>query len=157
MKNRLNMMVGPPCDKSRDKEAVEMFLKEAENHVVCGGITSRIVSLYLDKELQLEAEYFPDRLMSFGYIGDVIATEGVVTLNAIADYYEGEKAIPSEGSGARKILELFECADVVTVIFGTSVNEEHEGSLAFENKTKSLYTIKHKLEGLGKKVEIINF
>ena len=157
MKKRLNMMVGPPSDKSRDGEAAELFLKAADDHVVCGGITSRIVSAYLDKELELEAEYFQDKLMSYGYIGSVIATEGVVTLNAIADYYEGVKEIPSEGSGARKIMELFDGADLITVIFGTCVNEEHEGDLAFENKQKSLYKIKSKLEGLGKEVEIINF
>ena len=38
----------------RDKEAVELFLGEADARVVCGGITSRIVSAYLEKELMLE-------------------------------------------------------------------------------------------------------
>ena len=157
MTKKLNMMVGPPLDKSMDEEAVKVFSADADAFVACGGITSRVVSTWLGKELELEAEYFSDGLMSYGYIGDVIATEGVVTLCAVARYLEGVGKYPSKCSGAEKILQLFEQADLVRIVFGTSVNDEHEGELAFEYKEASLYSIKEKLEDLGKKVEIIKF
>ena len=157
MIKRLNMIVGPPADKSRDKEAVELFKKDADMYVACGGITSRIVSLHLEKELELEAEYLYDGLMSYGHIDDVIVTEGVVTLCAVAAYLDGTGKIPSRGSGSRKILELVKQADLITIIFGTSVNEEHEGNIAFKYKEESLYTIKHELEKRGKKIRIIKF
>ena len=157
MTKKLNMMVGPPLDKSMDEEAVKVFSTDADAFVACGGITSRVVSTWLGKELELEAEYFSDGLMSYGYIGNVIATEGVVTLCAVARYLEGTGEYPSKSSGAEKILQLFEQADLVRIVFGTSVNDEHDGELAFEYKEASLYSIKDKLEALGKKVEIIKF
>ena len=57
----------------------------------------------------------------------------------------------------KKILQLFEQADLVRIVFGTSQNDEHDGELAFEYKEASLYSIKDKLEALGKEVEIIKF
>lgn len=151
------MIVGPPQDKAQDAKAVEAFIKGSDVHIACGGITSRIVSSYLKKELELEALYLPDGQMTYGHIGDVIATEGVITLTAVSSYLEGRGPLPYKGSGARRILEAFEDADRVRIIFGTSVNTDHEGILCFENKEKSLRIIKKELEKLGKKVEIIKF
>ena len=154
---RLNIIAGPPADKSRDREAMELFLSEAEAYVVCGGSTAAMASAYLEKPLELEPDYPETGLMSYGYIGDFVVSEGVVTLCAVSEYLEGKRPLPAKKTGAGKLIELLLAADSIRIIFGTAVNPLHFGEKSFSRKKKSLDVIKAELEKTGKKVEIIKF
>lgn len=155
----LNMMVGPPKDKSLDRKAVELFLERADRYVACGGSTAGILLSYVGSDLVLEPCYPEKGLMSYGTMGDIIVTEGVITLCAVADYFSGKRNRPKSETGAGKLIEMLEISDSVRIVFGTAVNPLHmkNSSLFFENKEKSLECIKSVLESMGKKVEIIKF
>ena len=155
--SKLILMAGPPRDKSKDGDAIREFMTSADFRVVCGGTTSRILCRYLGKELVLEPKYFADGLMAYGCIGDIIATEGVVTLTATARYLAGEIEYLEEGTGSKKLAELLTDAHEIKMILGSAVNPEHRGELDFKIKEKSLHQIKQELEKLGKKVDIIKF
>ncbi len=157
MKHRVNIIAGPPSDKSLDAEALERFFSAADVHIAMGGITSRLVCAYLGEELVLEPDYCVSGLMTYGTIGDVIAMEGVITLNVAANYLTGKGARPGKGSGCDKILEILLWADEIEFIFGTAYNPDHVGEMSLENKENSICTIKTELEKLGKKVDIIKY
>lgn len=157
MTARLNILVGPPSEEIRDKEAIEFFLQEAETRVVCGGSTTLMLSRYMNIEPSVESEYPEEGLMSYGYMGDIVVTEGVVTLRAVADYLKGYRARPVDETGAGKLIALFEKADEVRIAFGTAKNPRHFGVISFARKNESLELIKEELEKRGKKVEIVRF
>ena len=154
---KVNIIAGPPKDRAFDNTAVEHFMRDADIHIAMGGITSRLVCAYLGEELILEPEYCGGGLMTYGRIGDVIAMEGVITLNVAAKYLSGKCSRPAPGSGCDKIIDILLDADEVEFVFGTACNPDHEGDMTLEHKENSIDIIKAELEKLGKKVDIFKY
>ncbi|WP_024833525.1 SpoIIE family protein phosphatase [Ruminiclostridium josui] len=101
---KLNLMIGPPVDSSRDEEIVSRFIANEGKKVICGGTTSQIVARVLGKEIKTSIEYFNPAVPPTAEIEGInLTTEGVLTLRKTLDLL---KACVSPESGMGDMLKL---------------------------------------------------
>lgn len=151
----VNIMAGPPSNSEDDIRTVEAFLSLEGRHFVCGGTTSNIVARCFNKSIDIpisvneKHEGFP-----YGKIGgDIITTEGVITLKNIEAALKTE-CIPTKGSGEYLIYTALMESDIINIFLGRAKNNLHSGEIGFEEKEKSITYIKEKLTELKKTVNL---
>lgn len=160
----VNIMVGPPVDKSQDDIYVAKFLEGDTKKIVCGGTSSQIVARYLKKPLRTSME-FPDKeIPPIGYIEGIdLTTEGVITLRRLIDmcdkYIDPSDLTPktfTKKDGASLLAKiLLEESSEVTFFVGRSVNVAHQGlPIDTTMKLKLVERLAEDLRIIGKKVEI---
>ena len=162
----VNLMVGPPVDKSQDNHYVSLFMEGDTKKVVCGGTSSQIVARYLDKPLRTSFD-FPDReVPPIGFIEGIdLTTEGVITLRRLLElshhYIDIHDLAPktfSKQDGASLLANiLFEEATLIRFFVGRSVNVAHQGlPIDITMKMKLVEHLAENLRIMGKEV-ILNY
>lgn len=163
-KLNVNIMIGPPVDKSRDDFYVERFLAGEGKKAVCGGTSSQIVARYLKTDVRSSMD-FPDRdVPPIGYIDGIdLTTEGVLTMRRLlelSEKYVSEKDLTpktfTKKDGASLLAQLlFEEASDVHFFVGQSVNAAHEGlPIDITMKLKLVESLAANLKRMGKNVVI---
>ena len=163
-KLNVNIMIGPPVDKSRDDFYVERFLAGEGKKAVCGGTSSQIVARYLKTDVRSSMD-FPDRdVPPIGYIDGIdLTTEGVLTMRRLlelSEKYVSEKDLTpktfTKKDGASLLAQLlFEEASDVHFFVGQSVNAAHEGlPIDITMKLKLVESLAANLKKMGKNVVI---
>lgn len=162
---KINIMVGPPLDKSRDDFYVARFMKDCDKKIVCGGTSSQIVARYLGKEVSTSLEFIDKEIPPIGYIDGIdLTTEGVITLRrlcelsdkylSVSDLTPKEFTKAKDGAGMLAQL-LFEEATSVTFFVGQSVNVAHQGlPIDTTMKLKLVETLSKNLIKMGKTVTV---
>ncbi len=160
----VNIMVGPPVDKSKDDFYVARFMEGPGKKVVCGGTSSTIVARYLGKTIKTDFD-FPDKdVPPIGHIDGIdLTTEGVLTLRKLVElsekYLSTSDLTPkyfTKKDGASLLADiLFEQATHVTFFVGQSINAAHQGlPIDITMKLKLVDTISDHLRRMGKVVEV---
>ena len=161
---RVNIMVGPPVDKSKDDFYISRFLSGEGKKVVCGGTSSQIVARYLGKKVEARFD-FPDKdVPPIGYIEGIdLTTEGVLTMRRLLElsekYLSPTDLTPkyfTKKDGASLLAELlFEEASDITFFVGQSINKAHQGlPIDITMKLKLVESLSQNLVRMGKNVEV---
>ena len=160
----VNIMVGPPVDKSKDDFYIERFLEGDAKKVVCVGTSSTIVARYLGTTVKADFD-FPDKeVPPIGHIDGIdLTTEGVLTLRKLVElsekYLSHTDLTPktfTKRDGASLLADmLFEKATHVKFFVGQSINAAHQGlPIDITMKLKLVDTISKNLKEAGKTVEV---
>lgn len=160
----VNVMVGPPVDKSKDDFYVSQFLAGSGKKVVCGGTSSQIVARYLGKEIKTSFD-FPDKdVPPVAYIDGIdLTTEGVLTIRKLLALSEKYLSVNDmnpkfyKGKDGASLLAdmLFEKATHINFFVGQSVNVAHQGlPIDTTMKLKLIETLSRNLTLMGKAVDV---
>jgi hypothetical protein len=168
---QVNVMIGPPVDKSMDKSIVNRFINENGKKIVCGGTTSQIVSREIKKEITTTLNYFDEQVPPTAKIEGIdLTTEGILTMGKALDY--AKKYVSSENTindfldlnkqdGASKLAKLLiEESTSVKFVVGRAINPAHQNPefpLDLGIKLKLVGEMANCLKQLGKKVTLEYF
>lgn len=163
-KQVVDIMVGPPVDKTRDAEYVKRFLDGEGKKVVCGGTTSKIVADYLGKETKTSFDFVDKDIPPAASIEGIdLCTEGVITIRALLElsnrYINPNDLTPKyfkKRDGASMLADmLFEQATHVNFYVGQSVNVAHQGlPIDTTMKLKLVESLSENLKKAGKAVTV---
>ena len=163
---QVNVMFGPPADRSDNERMLSLFFSKEGRHIVCGGTTSTIAAEYLGKPLVPNLEYLDPEIPPTATIEGVdLVTEGVITVSRVLDYaknYTGPNSDYEKWScgqdGASKIARmLFEDATDIEFFVGRAVNPAHQNPnlpINFNIKMRLVEELGEELRKMGKKVKI---
>ena len=160
----VDIMVGPPADKSQDEAVVGEFLKRPARKIVCGGTSSQLVARYLHTKLVTSFEFVDREIPPVGHIDGIdLTTEGVITLRRVLElserYLDINDVSPKyfeKRDGASLLAELlFEQASDVVFYVGRGVNIAHQGlPIDTTMKLKLVERLAQNLRSMGKTVEL---
>lgn len=163
-KSVVNLMVGPPVDKTKDDFYIAQFLEQEGKKVVCGGTSSQIVARYLKTDVRAEFS-FPDKeVPPIAHIDGIdLTTEGVLTLRKLLQLVE-KYISPSDLSpkyfvkkdGASLLADMLcEKATHINFYVGQGVNVAHQGlPIDTTMKLKLIEKLSADLEKAGKIVTV---
>lgn len=168
---QINIIIGPPTDKSMDNYVVDKFLNERGKKVVCGGTTSKIISRETGKKIITNLDYIDKTIPPAAKIEGIdLTTEGILTVNRVLEYVEkycmGKNSMENctyiNGNDAASKLArlLIEESTMVHFFVGRAINPAHQNPdfpLNFGMKLKIVDDLGKSLEKLGKKVIIEYF
>lgn len=160
----VNLMIGPPVDKSKDDFYISRFLAGEGKKVVCGGTSSQIVARHLKTSVRASFD-FPDKdVPPIGYIDGIdLTTEGVLTMRRLLElsekYVDVHDLTPktfTKQDGASLLAQLlFEEATDVHFFVGQSINAAHQGlPIDITMKLKLVESLASNLKKMGKNVVI---
>ena len=165
--SQINIMVGPPVDKSRDDEYIGEFMHMQGKHIVCGGTSSQIVARYLGEELHTSLDFSDKEIPPIAFIKGIdLVTEGVITIRKLLSmsekYLDVKDVTPKyyvKNDGASLLAEsLFEDATNVNFFVGQSVNVAHQGlPIDTTMKLKLVESLSENLKKMGKVVTVKYF
>lgn len=167
----VTILVGPPKDRSKDKEVTELLMKEEGKKIVCGGTTSKLVARELGKNIKVELDEKSKNMSKVGQIppggtieGIDLVTEGVLTLQRVYSVLSGEEKLPKGNYGINKTLytfvETLRESDVITFLVGRAINPAYQNPdlpLATGVKEHLINKIASILQRQGKRVNIKYF
>ncbi len=123
----VTIFTGPPSNKALDPAVVNKFMRSRGTRVVCGGTTAGLVARCLGKKLNVNQENAsPVAPPAYSIDGIDLVTEGVVTLNQVANLIEIDPAELEEDSGVSRLCRLLHEADRVIFIVGRAINPAGE-------------------------------
>ncbi|MGM9537383.1 MAG: PP2C family protein-serine/threonine phosphatase [Candidatus Onthomonas sp.] len=160
----LNLLIGPPKHKRDDDRVLQLFFRKEGYHVVSGGNTSKMVSRYLGKPVEVQMgsgnEEVPDMAMIDGV--DMV-TEGVITLEKVCEICQAAIEDPMRvlefrertDPAALLALLLMKEATNVNIFFGMAANDAHDDiGIGFEKKLQLIQRLEELLNKIGKVVKI---
>lgn len=84
---QVNVMIGPPADRSLDSSVINRFLSEKGKKIVCGGTTAQIVSRETGKEIITSINYIDHSIPPTAKIEGIdLTTEGILTMGKALEY-----------------------------------------------------------------------
>lgn len=165
--SEINIMVGPPVDKSKDDEYIREFMNMQGKHIVCGGTSSQIVARFLGEELHTSLDFSDKEIPPIAFIKGIdLVTEGVITIRKLLSmsekYLDIKDVSPKyyvKNDGASLLADsLFEDATEVNFFVGQSVNVAHQGlPIDTTMKLKLVEALSENLKKMGKKVTVKYF
>jgi hypothetical protein len=158
----VNVLSGPPKDKSKDKGFVHRFLSAEGIKIVCGGSSAKIVSREAGEPLEILESGDSLTPPKYQIKGITLVTEGVVTLNQVNNILHED--IPDLGDLASSVAELADFLKIADRVVFYSGTAENLGSKHLEFRLQGIMPRKRiipvlvqKLEKEGKLVLIHNF
>ena len=160
----VDMMVGPPVDKSNDDFYLQRFMAGEGKKVVCGGTSSQIVARYLHEDIRTTLEFPDPEVPPIAYINGIdVTTEGVLTIRKLLklseEYMSNSDLSPKyykKKDGASLLADmLFVKATHINFYVGQSVNVAHQGlPIDTTMKLKLVEKLGKNLQAMGKTVEM---
>lgn len=161
---RVTLFSGPPKDKNKDKEIVDIFVKSEGRKIVCGGTAANIVARELDKDIETNVDYIDRNIPPIASIDGIdLVTEGVLTIKAAVEILDKIKTSTTldflkEKNGAAKLAKmLFEDCTHLDMMVGRAINPAHQNPDFPEElsiKYKLLKELENVLRSLGKIVNV---
>ena len=125
-KRNLSVAVGPPLNKNRDSEMVDMFMHSPGKKVICGGTTANIVARYLNKDIHVilgnkDLSVPPKAVID----GIDLVTEGVITLSRVVELIDKVKeyTIKKTNHGMQNIYQLYGAKDTAQTLLENTVKK----------------------------------
>ncbi len=121
----INILSGPPLQKTDDEKFVKKFLGMDGLKVVCGSTTADMVARVMGKRVKIRQ--MPDSLTAppeYRIDGIDLVMEGAVTLNQAYNILDEDAA--ADGEGVFKLCALLRQADIVRFFEGRAVNTAHD-------------------------------
>ena len=164
----VDLFTGPPKDLSRDKEAIEKFMKGSGKKVVCGGTAAKIVARELHKEVIPNMDFIDLEVPPTAEIEGIdLVTEGVLTLSKAIEkikryvnspYKENLFQSFNKEDGASKLARtLIEDCTHLNLWVGKAVNPAHQNPdfpIDLSIKLKVVDELVNTMEKLGTKVNL---
>jgi hypothetical protein len=164
----LNILVGPPEDKSMDEKVVKSFAATSGKKVVCGGTLSNIVSRELNKDIDILYETAQDGIPPISKIDGIdLVTEGILTLQNVNYRLDcflknsldvKKRSIYMGENGAAKLFRMILESTNINIYTGNLENNCYgEGDSPFkkDEKQRTVNELISYLKKLGKIVTII--
>ncbi len=102
----------------------EIFKTFNGKKIICGGTTAKIIARELDLKITAKRRrYDADGPPESEIEGVDLATEGIITLAAVAKILENGAGTRGSGDPAVKITELFLDCDRIHFVVGTKIND----------------------------------
>lgn len=119
----INLLTGPPSDKSLDKKIVSDFLETDGTKVVCGGTTARLVSRYLNKALSMKDDFLSNITPpKYEIEGIDLVTEGAVTLNQVYNVWGEDGSELDKNNPVTELFKMLSSVDRVNFFVGKAEN-----------------------------------
>jgi hypothetical protein len=119
----LNILTGPPGDRTKDVPTVRRFMQAEGLTVVCGGTTAEIVGRVLGKTVRLPSDQSstiaPPR---YEIPGIDLVSEGAVTLNQVYNVIDENPDDLTELNAVTELCALLQVADRVNIMVGGARN-----------------------------------
>lgn len=121
----LQVLTGPPFDRSRDAEFISRINNPDATSVICGGTTAEIAARELKREITMNLDNTDPHIPATSKMGGVaLITEGCITLSHVADLIQnGTNTIRT--NGATQLRDHFLHHDRIVFLLGTGVNLAH--------------------------------
>ncbi|WMJ85253.1 SpoIIE family protein phosphatase [Anaerocolumna sp. MB42-C2] len=133
----VNLLTGPPSDKTDDAYMIHEFMKDTTKKIICGGTSANIASRVMDKPIKTSLNYTDPSLPPIAWIDDIdLVTEGVLTLSRalvlmkhyiednVDEYFFEELDKDNGGSKVAKL--IIEDCTVLNLFVGKAINEAHQ-------------------------------
>lgn len=155
----VNILTGPPGERSKDATVVNDFCKNEGEKVICGATTAKIVAHGLGRQLQINQN---DHSMiappGYSIAGIDLVSEGAVSLNQAYNILDVDPVNFEPDSSVSRLCELLIQADRVNFFVGSAENEAH-ADISFKQRgiiprRKIVSMLAERLRQLGKLVEI---
>lgn len=131
--NHLQLLTGPPINREKDHELIEVFMRSSGKKVVCGGTAANIMSRELNREICTNITYDDPSVPPIAIIKGIdLVTEGVLTLKMALDKLKDlnqkcEEPDFSKNDGVSRLLKLFmDSATHITFWVGRAINPAHQ-------------------------------
>lgn len=164
------VMIGPPLERERDREVVDLLMSENNVHkAVCGGTASKIVARETNRELAVHLDFPDPQVPPTGSIkGLGLVTEGALTIGKTLEILRtisGEETVSPDltekKDGASQLASfLLEKCTQVKFLIGRRENPAHQGHgfpPELSHKHREVQEIMAILNALGKKTEAVLF
>ena len=165
----MNMLFGPPANRSDGPKMMSLFFAKEGKHIVCGGTTSTIAAQFLRKPLVPNLDFAdPDIPPTATIEGVDLVTEGVITVSRVLEYAKNyladNKSYDEWGykkDGASEIARLlFEEATDINFFVGRAMNPAHQNPnlpISFSIKMQLVEELSECLQKMGKKIKVCYF
>lgn len=158
------LISGPPKDKNKDKEIVDMLIESKGKRIVCGGTTAQIVARELGEKTNTNFDIIDNNVPPIAHIKGIdLVTEGILTLTEAIKKLERIKIennlkFLDKEDGASKLAKIiFEKSTHIKLIVGGATNVANKNIYLNKDMNKRLELLemlKDTLISLGKIVEI---
>ncbi len=167
-RNPMNMLFGPPSNRSDCDRMMSLFFSKEGKHIICGGTTSSIAAKYLNKPLKPSISFESDIPPIATIEGVDLVTEGVITVNRVLEYakdYLNENEFYEtwnfKKDGACQISRLlFEEATDINFYVGRAINPAHQNPdlpITFSIKMNLVEELAECLKKMGKRIKVSYF
>lgn len=167
----VNVLIGPPLDKSLDSYVVDKFINQKGKKVICGGTTAQIVSKVTGREIITSFNYIDPSIPPTARIEGIdLTTEGVLTMYKALEhakkYLNTDNLLQdfsglNKEDGASKLAKLLlEESTEVNFLVGRAINPAHQNPdfpINLGMKLKLVNDMENHLKQLGKKVFVEYF
>ena len=165
----MNMLFGPPSNRSDCDRMMSLFFSKEGKHIICGGTTSSIAAKYLGKTLKPSLNFERSDIPPIAEIDGVdLVTEGVITVNRVLEYakdyldknesYE-QWNFKRDGASLNSRL-LFEEANDINFYVGRAINPAHQNPdlpINFSIKMNLVEELSACLRQMGKRIKVSYF
>ncbi len=154
----VNLLSGPPAQKSDDEQWVNRFVETEGIHLISGGSTAMMAARVLKKRIEVIETSDPITPPAYQLGGFELVTEGLVTLNQVYHLLDEDPADYPPDSVAASMAGFLRMADRINVWLGQSRNL-NSGAIEFRqqgllNRRKIAEGIVQRLEAQGKLVVV---
>ena len=153
----VSLLTGPPLQRSADRPTVRRFMKSGDARVVCGASTAKMAAKILNTEVEIEQKaHSPITPNRYFIQGIDLVTEGVITLNQVANILTLDPESYAQDSPVSDLSRLLLAADTVHIFMGQAQNQS-AGDIAFKQlgllpRPKIVKRLAAELEAHGKLV-----
>ena len=165
----MNMLFGPPSNRSDCDRMMSLFFSKEGKHIICGGTTSSSAAKYLGKTLKPSLNFERSDIPPIAEIDGVdLVTEGVITVNRVLEYAkdyldknESYEQWNFKRDGASLISRLlFEEATDINFYVGRAINPAHQNPdlpINFSIKMNLVEELSACLRQMGKRIKVSYF
>ncbi len=150
----VNLICGPPLNKSDDEKFVKSFLKAEGIHLISGGTTAKIVAKVAKKKLEVIESESPITPPAYHIDGFEMVTEGVVTLNQVYNLLDEENSALNTENTVGELIWYLRMADRINIWEGKAPNSGHDviefRQQGLLDRTKIIHLITENLRKQGK-------
>jgi hypothetical protein len=157
----VNLLSGPPSEKSLDEQVVTQFTENQGIHLISGGSTAKMVARVLGRSIEIapsDSVITPPNYLIDGF---ELVTEGVVTLNQAFHLLDEPIEKYPVGSPASDLAYFLKMADKVNIWLGKAENKS-ENEIEFRqqglySRLKIIPALSEKLVQQGKLVVLNSY
>ena len=165
----MNLLFGPPSNRDDCNKMMSLFFSKGGKHIICGGTTSSIAAEYLGEKVKPSIDFIDPDIPPIAEIDGVdLVTEGVITINRVAEYAEDYladnqyyKKWSYQRDGASLISRLlFEEATDINFFVGRAMNPAHQNPdlpINFNIKMQLVERLSKSLRKMGKRIKVSYF
>lgn len=129
-KRHLTVVVGPPVEKEKDAEMVNLFLHSPGKKIICGGTTANIVAKIMNKDIKVILDNSKSNVPPKAEIEGIdLVTEGIITLSKTVEILDKVKEhdLRRNNNGLQNMYAIYGTKDAAqTVLDRLSEKVEYE-------------------------------